>query len=210
MFAEVSIQDFLSQVASPDPVPAGGGIAAMNAASAAALIEMVARLTIDRKGHEAVWNRMREIAQECACLRAALLADIDRDAAAYRAVMAAYRLPKATAVERENRASTIEEALRQATRVPFDVAQRALRLMNLAGEAISSGNPHAAADAAAGMHSAHAALMTAVGNIRTNVRSIRDSSWADRMRSDAERMEKEAVAHAFSGTIGVSDAGNES
>jgi formiminotetrahydrofolate cyclodeaminase len=206
MFAKISIQDFLSQVASPDPVPAGGGIAALNAASAAALIEMVARLTIDRKGYEAVWDRMREMAQECACLRAALLADIDRDAAAYRAVIAAYRLPKATPVERESRAGAIQEALRQATSVPFEVAQRALRLINLAGEAISKGNPHAAADGAAGMLSARAALLTAVGNIRTNVISIRDSSWVDRMQSETERMEKEACSHAFCGIVGIRDA----
>lgn len=210
MFANISIQDFLSRVASVDPIPAGGGIAALNASSAAALIEMVARLTIDRKGYEAVWDRMRETAQECACLRAALLADIDRDAAAYRAVIAAYRLSKATPVERENRAHAIEEALRQATMVPFEIAQRAHRLMNLAGEVISHGNPHAAADGAAGMLSARAALLTAVGNIRANVISMRDTSWADRMRSEAERMEKEAGVDAFRETSGISNANTES
>ena len=42
-------EELLAATASKAPVPGGGGIAALTAASAAALVEMVANLTIGKK-----------------------------------------------------------------------------------------------------------------------------------------------------------------
>ena len=75
------------------PTPGGGAWAAVSAAAGASLIAMVARLTIKKKGFEHVLERMRAIADECDDERWALLALADRDAEAYQAVMAAYKLP---------------------------------------------------------------------------------------------------------------------
>ena len=47
----LKINEFLEAAASADPVPGGGSIAALTAASAAALIEMVANLTVDKKSY---------------------------------------------------------------------------------------------------------------------------------------------------------------
>lgn len=194
MAGAISIEDFLARLASADPVPGGGAVAALNGAMAAALVEMVASLSIGKKGLETHQDRMRAIASECAGLRETLLADIDRDAAAYRKVLAAHRLPKATQDHREKRALAIETAFREATTAPWMVAQKALRLMQLAGEVIANGYSHAAADGAAGMFSAHAALMTAIGNVRSNFRSIVDAAWCDELRLATDHMEREARA----------------
>lgn len=49
MLVNLSVKDFLAKTAGSDPVPGGGSIAALNAAIASALTEMVANLTIGKK-----------------------------------------------------------------------------------------------------------------------------------------------------------------
>ncbi|MEW6258405.1 MAG: cyclodeaminase/cyclohydrolase family protein [Thermodesulfobacteriota bacterium] len=191
MFANQTIQTFLEKTASGDPVPGGGSAAALNGALAAALVEMVARLTIGKKGFDAVRHRMQEIADTCVALRDTLLLDIDRDSDAYTQVLAAYRMPKGTDEERAARKSAIQAAFRTAASVPRDVAEKAVRIMGLAGEVIADGNPNAASDGAAGMLAARMAALTALYNVRINLPSIEDDRWCSDMRDAAARMEAE-------------------
>ncbi len=199
MLANETIQAFLEKTASGDPVPGGGSAAALNAALAAALIEMVARLTIGKKGFDAVQHRMQEIAETCNELRNTLMRDIDRDSDAYTQVLAAYRLPKGTEEERNARKAAIQKAFRTAASVPHDVAEKAVRIMQLAGEVIANGNPNAASDGAAGMLAARMAALTALYNVRINLPSVEDARWCSEMRDAATRMEAEV--HRLEATI---------
>ena len=58
---DLTIKEFLEKTASGDAVPGGGSSSALNAAVASALTSMVANLTIGRKSHEQVEDRMKEI-----------------------------------------------------------------------------------------------------------------------------------------------------
>ena len=49
-----SVKDFVAATASKEPTPGGGAIAALTAATGAALAEMVANLTFGKKGYEDV------------------------------------------------------------------------------------------------------------------------------------------------------------
>ncbi len=53
-----SVKDFVAATASKEPTPGGGAIAALTAATGAALAEMVANLTFDKKGYEDVQEEM--------------------------------------------------------------------------------------------------------------------------------------------------------
>ena len=57
----MKLNAFLDRTASSDPVPGGGSISALAAASAASLVEMVANLTADRKGFETTQTEMKKI-----------------------------------------------------------------------------------------------------------------------------------------------------
>ena len=80
---DLSVREFLDQTASSAPVPGGGSIAAVTAASAAALIEMVINLTIDKKGYEEVQGRMISMKSQLPSLRKLYLQAADADAAAF-------------------------------------------------------------------------------------------------------------------------------
>ena len=118
------IQRFLDELASDAPTPGGGAWAAISAAAGAAMIAMVARLTMKKKGYEAVAERMETLAHECDDEMFSLLGLADRDAHAYREVMAAYKLPKATSEEQHTWSFTLQRALERAADIPLEVARR--------------------------------------------------------------------------------------
>ncbi len=104
---DLSIREFLSKTASGSPVPGGGSIAALSAAIAASLSEMVAHLTIGKKGFEAKEEQMNDIVEAAAEYRNKLIKDIDRDADSYNDVLTAFRLPKGNKQEENNRKQAI-------------------------------------------------------------------------------------------------------
>jgi formiminotetrahydrofolate cyclodeaminase len=192
VLADLSIKDYLAKTASGDPVPGGGSSAALNAALAAALTEMVAQLTIGRKGFEAVDADMRAVAAKAAGLRFSLTADVDRDSDSYAQVLKAFQRPKATEAEKAARTEAVQEAFRQAALVPLGVARAAVSLMDLGRIVIAKGNPNAASDGAAGVLAARMAARTAVYNVRINLRSIKDETFNAELRREADRLEAEA------------------
>ena len=115
---DLSIKEFLAKTASNSPVPGGGSIAALSAAIAASLSEMVARLTIGKKDYDSSKEEMQEIAKDAFQYRERLIRYIDKDSNAYNDVMAAFKLPKSTSQEHKNRKLAIQESLKKAALVP--------------------------------------------------------------------------------------------
>jgi formiminotetrahydrofolate cyclodeaminase len=196
VLTDLTIREFLKKTASGDPVPGGGSTAALNAALAAALTEMVANLTTGRKGFEAVDAEMRSVAEKAVGFRSKLTADVDRDADAYAQVLAAFKLPKATDAEKAERTRAVQQAFKQAALVPLGVARDAVAIMDLGRTVISKGNPNAASDGAAGVLAARMAARTAVYNVRINLGSIQDKSFTSELRREADKLEAEAEVKA--------------
>jgi formiminotetrahydrofolate cyclodeaminase len=196
VLTDLTIREFLKKTASGDPVPGGGSTAALNAALAAALTEMVANLTIGRKGFEAVDAEMRSVAEKAVGFRTKLTADVDRDADAYTQVLAAFRLPKATDAEKAERTRAVQQAFQQAALVPLGVARDAVAIMELGRTVSSKGTPNAASDGAAGVLAARMAARAAVYNVRINLGSIQDKSFTSELRREADKLEAEAEARA--------------
>lgn len=194
MLKDLSLVDYLAKTASGDPVPGGGSSAALNAALAAALIEMVANLTIGRKGFEAFDAEMRAVAEKAAGLRSRLTADVDRDSDSYTQVLKAFQMPKATEAEKADRSRAVQAAFKQATLVPLGVARDAVAIMALGRTVISKGNPNAASDGAAGVLAARMAARAAVYNVRINLGPIKDEGFTSELRREADRLEAEAEA----------------
>ncbi len=181
----------LERLAKGTATPGGGSAAAHVGATAAALVGMVARLTLGKKKYADVAERMERIAAEADDLRTALERAVPRDAAAFEAVMAALRMPQEKKKEKEARAKALETALEQAAAVPLQVAEHSARLLELAAEVAAEGNVNAVTDAAAGAEMAAAALRSAGMNVRINAQSVSDeaavSDWLTALTSLEER-----------------------
>ncbi len=191
--ADLSIKEFLAKTASNSPVPGGGSIAALSAAIAASLSEMVAHLTIGKKGYEALEEEMEDIAKDAFQYRERLIRYIDKDSNAYNDVMAAFKLPKGTEQERKNREGAIQEALINATLVPLDVARDAFKIIGLAGKAVRQGNKNAVTDATVAVMMARTAALSALYNVKINLVSIKDTNFVEEIREEIKHMESEIV-----------------
>jgi formiminotetrahydrofolate cyclodeaminase len=194
MLTDLTLTEFLEKTASHSPVPGGGSIAALSAAIAASLSEMVAHLTIGKKGYEALEEEMQEIAKDAFQYRERLIRTIDKDSNAFNDVMAAFTLPKGTEQERNNREGAIQEALIHATLVPLDVARDAFKIIELAGKVVKQGNKNAVTDAAVAVMMARTAALSALYNVKINLASIKDANFVKEVGNDVRRMESE-IAH---------------
>lgn len=194
MLVELTLKDFLNKVAGSEPVPGGGSIAALNGAVASALSAMVANLTIGKKGYEPHEELMRHISQVALQRKDAFVEDIDRDSAAYDRVFACFKMPKATDEEKAARSAAIQEATKFAALVPMQVARDAFELMSLITDVARLGNRNAVTDACVAMMSARSAVLGALMNVRINLGSLKDKEFVDKLRDEADELERLACA----------------
>jgi glutamate formiminotransferase/formiminotetrahydrofolate cyclodeaminase len=187
--------NFLDELASAAPAPGGGSAAAYAGAMGAGLVAMVAGLTIGRKKYAAVETQMRNILTEAELLRATLTAAVEEDAAAFEAVMAAFRLPKDSAEQEKLRTAEIQQATLQAARVPLLAAENAVRVIELAAQVVADGNLNAISDGASGAAMARAALNAAGTNVRINVNSLPEKAAGAELLAALKTLEARAIEY---------------
>ncbi|NLG97043.1 MAG: glutamate formimidoyltransferase [Chloroflexi bacterium] len=183
---------FIEEVAKGTPAPGGGSSAAHTGALAAALVSMVARLTVGKKKYAAVEARMWEIIEQAEALRAKLTAAVSEDGAAFEKYLAAVRMPKDTPDQQAQRAQALEEATRVTIEVPLEASRKALTVMRLAVEVAQTGNVNAISDAAVGAGLAHAALTGSGLNVRINCPNLQDQEAARRYVEAVREIEDQA------------------
>ncbi len=185
---------FLDRLAADTPTPGGGSAAAHVGATAAALVAMVARLTVGKKKYAEVEARMRELANQADRLRADLTRAVERDASAFDALMAALKLPKSTTDEASTRDAAVEAATQGAAAVPLQVAGWCVEVLELAAEAAEAGNVNAASDAGAAAALGLAALRAASLNVRINAQGAKDQTAVKAWMDDLDRLDRQALA----------------
>ncbi len=195
------VHELLERTASKEPVPGGGSISALAAAAAASLVEMVANLTIGRKGFEDVSGEMEDISRKAMEYRERLTTAIDQDSEAYAKVMEAFRMPKSEEREKQQRSAAIQKALKGAAEVPLAVAEDALSLLQVAKTVVKKGNPNALTDGLVAVMMARTGALGAIQNVRINLDSLKDQTYVSKlgahvraMERDVMRIEKEILA----------------
>jgi formiminotetrahydrofolate cyclodeaminase len=159
----------LDRFASPDPTPGGGSAAALAGATAAALVSMVCGMPKTRTGADAEKERLSAALGWAREAGHRLRGLVDEDSAAYDAVIAAYRLPKATDREKTVRKEAVAQAMSGAVEVPLRTAEACLVVLRAAALALAHGNPNASSDARTAGALAWAGLMGAALNVRINL-----------------------------------------
>jgi formiminotetrahydrofolate cyclodeaminase len=168
---DLRLRDLLDRFASTDPTPGGGSAAALSGATGAALVAMVCAMPKTRTGAPDERGRLETALGWAREASSRLRSLVDEDAAAFDAVMAAYRQPKATDEEKAVRKAAIGRAMSRATQVPALTADACLVVMRAAAEAAQNGNPNALSDARTGGAMAWAGLLGAAENVRINAGS---------------------------------------
>ncbi len=144
------LTEFLDALAAPTATPGGGSAAAAAAAMAASLGAMVARLSkLDASAYEEDREYFRKA--------------VDLDAAAYNAVVAAYKKPK------DERAPFVEEAMLGATMVPLETLERAKALAARLADLAANSPSKFGSDVSTARALCEAAQAGSLANVKINL-----------------------------------------
>ena len=188
---EQRVIDFVAATASKEPTPGGGAIAALTAATGAALAEMVANLTFGKKGYEAVQTEMEELQAKAEAIRNRMLELSQADADVFNIFMNALGLPKNTDEEKAARTAAIQQAYKDAAMVPFEIGELANQIFDLAELASRKGNQNLITDGIIAAINARAAVKSAFLNVRINLSGIKDESFVAELISKMYAIEKD-------------------
>jgi len=193
MLEKTSTAAFLDELASSAPTPGGGGAAAVMGAMGAALISMVAHLTIGKKGYETRESDARALLADSLELRHRLMPMVADDATAFNSLMAAYRMPKTTDDERDARSSAIQAGLKAATLAPLQCARAAADGVRMSLRAVGISHPSVISDVGVAVQASLAALRSAGLNVKINVPQLKDRDFALQAQRELEALLAECL-----------------
>lgn len=190
----MTLQTFADTTASESPAPGGGSVAAYLGALGAALTTMVANLSASKRGWDERWAEFSAQAERGQQLKDALLRLVDEDTAAFNQVMAAFALPKGSDDEKKARTAAIQAATRRAIEVPLQTMRLAADILPLAENMVRTGNPNSITDAGVGAICARSAVLGAYFNVKINLTSLHDKTFAAQADTEATQLLASALA----------------
>ena len=193
MYVEKPMIEFLDKLASRSPEPGGGSVSALVGALGAALVSMVGNLTLGKEKYADVQEQIEQLLQSSEKLRGELQRLIQEDTEVYADVSAAFKLPRDTDEEKAVRKERIQEVLKKATEVPFEIAERCLDVARLSETSAEIGNVGAVSDAGVAVLLAEAAAQSAALNVKINVNSIEDRDFGEEKWSRITEIFKETA-----------------
>jgi formiminotetrahydrofolate cyclodeaminase len=176
-FRDLTLGDFATRLASPEPVPGGGSASAVAASLAASLVAMVAALSEGRPkyaDHASLYELAGPVARR---LASELLSLADEDAEAYAACAIALKLPREAFADKEFRDLQVRAAAQVAAEVPLRCVERCREVLILTEALAGRSNVNAASDLRVAALLAEAAGHGAAENVLVNLPLIGTTDW---------------------------------
>lgn len=177
-----SIDKFLNIIATKPNAPAGGCTAALCAASVTALMEMVARYTMDNEDKtEDVMDYMENVIQVSSIYRQNFLDDMDRDVQAYKDVIEAQK----------NGLKNMDEYHKVSVNIPLEMVHRLLNMIDMAKEVINYGSDVLLTDSVAALLIANTTLISLIYHIKFNLIYIEDKDFVSGITNELDLIKKQ-------------------
>lgn len=190
--SDISLKQFIHDLASEAPAPGGGGAAALSSSIAASLCAMVYNLTIGKKIYENYDSALKETIKkelsEVDNLKDEMLTFIEKDAEAFMKVINAYKLPKENDDEKNYRSEEIQNSYKHALGVPLGLGKLCMKLYPYIISAATYGNPNVISDAAVSAITIHGAVESALINIKINLAGIKDQGFVEEIKKQCEEI----------------------
>ena len=181
---------FLDSVAEPTATPGGGSVSAQAAAMAASLGQMVAGLSRKKKSQIAHVDKLSEHVDALRKISDEFTQAIDRDALAYDAVMAAFKMPAATDEEKRQREAAIQNATKTAAEIPLEVAGKAANLLERLGQLETISPASMKSDLQVARLMAVAGAKGALANVEINLDGLKDAAYVAATRIKVDELRK--------------------
>ncbi len=180
---QLSLQEFADRLASKQPIPGGGAVAAVTAANAAALGCMVLAYTLGKPKYAPHEHENKNILARLQRAQMQALALADQDAIAYGHLSALWKLPPTDA----RRTQQEPEAVRAATAAPMDIILVAGAILESLHNLPATSNPNLISDLAIAAKLADTAADAAAWNVRVNMPQLTDNAERAAMQMQLDR-----------------------
>ncbi|MCF0141278.1 MAG: cyclodeaminase/cyclohydrolase family protein [Mogibacterium sp.] len=199
MLIDSSVKEFTEVLASPEPVPGGGGASALIGAIGISLGDMVGELTTGKKKYAEVEEDIQRLMAKAQELRVRFLAFVDGDAEVFAPLAKAYSIPK----DDPDRDAIMEDALRLGCSVPMDIMRCCAEALDVIEEFAAKGSRLAVSDAGCAAVACKAAMQAASLNVFINTKSMKDRDYAEALNAEAHGLlnKYEPVADAIYTTV---------
>lgn len=189
--------EFTNRLASPSPVPGGGGAAALCGALSAALCSMAGELSIGKKSTVQYSAELEEITAASKAHADRFLGLIDADAAAFEPLSRAYSIPKSA----PERAEVLSEASLLASSAPLDILRECAAVSSLLKRMSEFCSRIMLSDVGCAASLCRAAAECAAMNVYVNLPAVKDTDMAAALKRDTE----EALQRCTADLTEVSD-----
>lgn len=194
MLTAKSFREALDAFASSEPTPGGGSASAVASALGASLLLMVTDLPKTRSNSDADRSALAAANRALTGIRLQLIEAIDVDAGAYEQVVAAYRLPSATNVQRDARKGAVQRALRAATDVPLGVMRLSEDGLRHSQSVAAHAHRPARSDVGVAIALLQAGFEGARLNVGANLEGLSDRAYVEAVRAESDRLAGQAPA----------------
>lgn len=180
---DMTLNEYLKAASSKSPTPGGGSVSAVVAANAAAMVSMVANLTLGKKAYEAVQGDAAEILGVMDIIMSDIKELTEKDMLAFQNFMDAWKLPSSTEDEKSIKKEAMEKAAQNASSVPLDLCGKCVDILRQALRLAPVGNKSAISDVGVAAYLAGAALNGAMLSVDINLPLIGDEAFAANLRT---------------------------
>ncbi|AKN33541.1 methenyltetrahydrofolate cyclohydrolase [Clostridium carboxidivorans P7] len=186
MLQNLTVKDFIDELASKSPAPGGGSIAALSASLASSLASMVFNLTVGKKEYMEYEEKLKkdidESLENVGILKEEFLKFMERDTNAFLSLMEAFKMPKNTDEEIKARKQKIAEGNKESLEIPLEVANRAYGIYDYIYIAVKYGNKNALSDAGVAASLTETAVEGAILNVKINIMGLKDEAYKKDLR----------------------------
>jgi formiminotetrahydrofolate cyclodeaminase len=188
-YEKKSIEEFCELVASNQPAPGGGAVGGVVGALASALVEMVANLTVGKKKYEEWEAEMEEVIERMEAFRKKMYTILNRDIEVFTKVMECYKLPNTSDEEKAYRKEKLQDALKEAADVAFELCRLTSELSVDVIEVTKHGNKNLFSDAQAACELCRAAFNIGKANVNVNLKLIEDEEFKSNLLNELAELE---------------------
>lgn len=192
----ISIGEYIDDLASNKPTPGGGSAAALAGAMSSALTSMVFNLTVDKKIYEGysseIKSKIDNALKSCQKYNELFIEYMRKDEEAFLNFMKAFKLPKSTEEEKALRDKELANGYITALCVPLSLAEEGIKLFENINVAAEYGNNNLISDAGVAAILLYASIESSIINVKINLVGIKDKEYKENVENRCNDILKEA------------------
>lgn len=178
---DMTLSSFIEELASKEPAPGGGAVAALAGAQGAALGAMVCALSLGKPKYAEYEDLIREKHSFFLSKKEKFIKSINDDAEYFREMMKVFALPKTTEIEKTIRREAMQHALKKCTEIPIATLSFSVETLDSIVTLIGKSNKSASSDLGVAAICLNTAVRSSWLNICININSISDEEFVNKV-----------------------------